>query len=61
MKLYHNETTSYSYVYYGVWWVPNLQALLSLPREERQEYRSLMGGAALLVEQLLIYKKVHSL
>ena len=38
-----------------------MQALLSLPREERQDYKSLMGDAALLVEQLLIHKKVKYL
>ena len=34
------------------------QALLCLPEEERGDYRSLVGHATLLVEQLLINKKV---
>ena len=47
------------YVQYVMYCVScGVQALLSLPREERQDYKSLMGDAALLVEQLLIHKKV---
>ena len=37
-----------------------VQALLSLPVEERSEYKSLVGDAALLLEQLLINKKVRA-
>ena len=35
------------------------QALLCVPVEERGDYRSLVGHANLLVEQLLINRKVH--
>ena len=37
-----------------------VQALLSLPVEERQDYKALVGDATLMVEQLLINKKARN-